>query len=109
MYPLIFFNGVSEAQISYDFTVTKPMVGTEADAHIDKETEEVKMDIKYTFERPTQASFVEYNIAMDTTVINENLDKRFLALETAIRNLFWKEVRVRVLFNDKKVYESTDV
>lgn len=106
MYALIFFEGVSEAELSYDFSISKPMVDIKSEAKM--EEEDVKMDIKYEFQRPSQSSFVQYNLTIGDAPI-EHLEKRFHALEMAIRNLFWKEVKVRVLFNDKQVYESSDV
>ena len=102
MFPLIFFNGVSEAKINYDFSVGKPSV----DYEIENKTDPDKLSIKYSFDRPELKSMVEYSLTMDESQTNDHLENRFLALEKAVRHLFWKEVKVIVLFNDKKVYES---
>jgi hypothetical protein len=37
---------------------------------------------------------------------NDHLDKRYKALESAIRSLFWKEAKVQVQINGKEVYKS---
>lgn len=104
MFPLIFFNGVSEATINYDFSITKPSV----DYEIKNAGNAEKMDIKYSFDRPNTKSMVEYNLTIDESQVNDYLENRFSAIEKAVRNLFWKEVKVIVLFNDKKVYESNE-
>jgi hypothetical protein len=104
MFPLIFFNGVSEAKIDYDLSVSKPSV----DYEIENKTDPDKIGIKYNFDRPTSKSMIEYNLTIDETQENDYLENRFLALEKAVRSLFWKEVKIVVLFNGKKVHESNE-
>ena len=84
--PMVLFNGVKSATIEYDFAA-RP----ESDAD---------------FSKVTVNSFVKYKLAIGD-VENDNLDKRFKALENAIRYFFWKNVTVIVLFNDKLVFESS--
>jgi hypothetical protein len=64
---------------------------------------EVKIDhdISTTKDKP---SIVSYDLKLDTE--NDFLDKRYQALESAIRGLFWKEVRLQVSINNKEVYKS---
>jgi hypothetical protein len=102
MFPLVFFNGVTEAKINYDFSVDKPSVHYE----IENKANSDELGIKYNFDRPTVKSMVEYNLTIDESQDNSHLENRFLAIQNAVRHLFWKEVRVTVLFNDRKVYES---
>lgn len=104
MFPLVFFNGVSVAEIQYDFSVARPNVQYE----LEKKPKE-DMNIKYSFDTPVNKNMVQYSLTIDTTQENDHLEKRFLALETAVHNLFWKEVKVVVLFNNKKVYETSNV
>ena len=105
MFPLVFFNGVTEAKVTYDLHTEKPSVEYE----IENKTDPDKLSIKYEFDRPKTNSSVEYNLVIDELSPNDNLSYRFESLERAVRNIFWKEVRVTVLFNDKKVFESTYV
>lgn len=107
MFPLVFFNGVSKAEIDYDFSITKPSVDYEIENEkVLDDKQPNKIGIKYSFDRPSMKSMVEYRLTIDETQENNHLEKRFSALETAIHNLFWKEVKVTVFFNEKKVYES---
>jgi hypothetical protein len=50
------------------------------------------------------ASFVNYSLTL--TGENDNLDKRYAALESAVRALFWKEVKVKVSINGTEVFKS---
>jgi hypothetical protein len=47
-------------------------------------------------------------ISYDLTTTGENfqLEKRCKALETAIRGLFWKEMKLKLSINGKEVYQS---
>ena len=100
MFPLIFFNGVKEAKIEYDLGHERPTVEYEKDIK--------KMEIKYKFPRPETNHSITYRISLDETQDNSNLDNRFFAIEKAVRDLFWKNIKVSVFFNDKLVYESKD-
>lgn len=51
-------------------------------------------------------SIVTYKLNIDDKLFNDKLEKRFQALETATRNLFWKDLRVRVYVNNKLAFES---
>ena len=84
-YPFIFFNDVRSIKIEYDLLDTK---GDQNNNNA-----------------PKNDSWVAYYIELEENSQN-NLDKRFTALETSIRDLFWKEVRLIVYFNSLKVYES---
>ncbi len=102
MFPLVFFNGVSKALLDYDLSVSKPSV----DYELTNKEDPDKIGIKYDFDKATTRSVVEYRLTIDESQDNSHLENRFLALEKSVRNLFWKEVRVIVFFNEKKVYES---
>lgn len=107
MFPLVFFNGVSKAEIDYDFSISQPSVDFEIEHEkVLDDKKPNKLNAKYSFDRPTHQSMVEYRLVIDETQDNDYLENRFLALETAVHNLFWKEVRIVVLFNGKKVYET---
>lgn len=100
MFSLIFFNGVKEASIEYDLKLDRPVVEFEKDVK--------KMEIKYKFPRPKTNHGIIYRITLDESQDNSNLDKRFFAIEKAVRDLFWNNIKVTVFFNDKLVYESKD-
>lgn len=85
MFPLVFFNGVSKVVIDYDLSVNK----TAND------------------EAPTADSHVTYKLIIDENQDNSRLDFRLGHLENSVRNLFWNSVKVKVLFNDRVVFEST--
>jgi hypothetical protein len=106
MFPLVFFDGVSEAKIDYDFSVEKPSVEYE----ITNKDNPDKIGIKYEFDKPKPTGRIEYDLTIEHDGgLNSKLPYRFQSLEYAVRSLFWKEVKVTVLFNGKKVYESKDV
>lgn len=45
-------------------------------------------------------SFVHYDLTLDQE--NDHMDKRFSALQTAIKALFWKEVALKLSINGKE-------
>lgn len=93
MYPFIYFNGVKEVKIDYDLS-------HKANALVDK-------DSNLTVNAPTRNNIVTYRITLYDNAQNENLERRFAALEASIRTLFWRDVAVEILFNDRVVYKST--
>ena len=92
MYPLIYFDGVKEARIHYDLS-------HQADALVDKEN-------NLTINAPARSNIVNYDLTMYPGAKNENMDKRFAALEASIRTLFWKDVIVEVIIDGKPAYKS---
>jgi hypothetical protein len=96
-YPFIFIEGVKEASIEYDFSADRP---TEA-------IEDVKnMAITYKITSPTKPTSIKYNLTVTKEAANEHLDKRFAALENAVRTLFWKDTVVEVTINNKLSFKS---
>lgn len=86
-FPFVFFESVTLASISYDL------------GHgIDEEKKQINHN-----------SYVTYDLELDEAHNQKFLDKRFAALEASVRAVFWKDVRVTVLFNKKPVFESKDV
>ena len=83
MFPLIFFDEVQEVRISYDLLPIKTV-----------EDEPVKNNL-----------LVAYHLGLDESK-NEDLDKRYSALEKSVRTLFWTDVTIEVYFNSKIVYKS---
>lgn len=65
-----------------------------------------KAEIDYNLERGTK-NHVAFNITLKVGATNHFLEKRFLALDQSVKNLFWKEVTVSVKLNGKKVFDST--
>lgn len=49
-------------------------------------------------------SLVTYDLIMTTE--NDLLPKRYAALETAVRSVFWKDMPIKILINGKEVYKS---
>lgn len=91
-FPLIFFDNVSEVKIDYDLSHKADV--TEDDANN-----------KLVINKPTTNHYVAYYLELDEAS-NEDLDKRFKALEESVRTLFWKDVSVEVYFNNKIKYKS---
>jgi hypothetical protein len=92
MYPLIYFNGVKEAKIDYDLS-------HKADALVDRMN-------NLTIRAPFRSNVVTYYLTMNENAKNDNVEKRFKALEASVRTLFWKDVIVEVFMDDKIVYKS---
>ena len=90
MFPFVFFENLKEVKIDYDL------------GHgMNESTKQVH-----------HKSSVSYYLTIEQITnndINNNIDKRFLALEASVRNLFWKDILVKVFINDKLAYESKDV
>jgi len=77
-FPFIFFNDhASDPKLDYDIQTT------------DKT-------------KPTSFSY-DLNLNLAT---NDHLDKRYKALEDAVRALFWKEVVLEIKINGKGVFKS---
>jgi hypothetical protein len=90
MFPFVFFEKVKEVKIDYDL------------GHgIDEKSKEIQ-----------HKSSVTYYLTLDASA-NEgpdfNIAQRFLALETSIKELFWKDIKVQVYFNNNLVYETKNV
>jgi hypothetical protein len=81
MYPMIMFDGVKKATIHYDLSRPEPS------------EEKVKHNSLIVFDLETEQE-------------QTKLEKRCAYLEIAVRELFWKEVLIEVLFNGKSVYKS---
>lgn len=79
MYPFIAFDGVKSAEISYDLSGN------------------------------TKAFIVEYKLQISDSEKMDNIQKRYSALETWIRSLLWKEVNIRIYFNDISTYTSKEL
>lgn len=92
LYPFIFFDGIKTVKIKYDL------------ARVD----DVELDTLHnlTINKPSSKSYVKYILTMDESVSNSHLEQRFLALEKAVRDIFWKNIVVEVVFNDRTVYKS---
>lgn len=76
-YPWIFFNDLSEAKLDYSIETT------------DK----------------TKVTTFSYDLTVSLEN-NDHLNKRYKALESAIRALFWKDVLVEIKINGQEVYKS---
>jgi hypothetical protein len=92
LYPLVFFNKVLEVKVNYDLT-------SKADILEDSTTDKIIINA------PSKNHFVAYHLVLDESE-NQDLDKRFLALEKSVRNLFWNDVSVEVYFNGQIKYKS---
>lgn len=97
-FPLIFFNGVSQANIEYDLM---------AKHSVDADEDEVNLNISYKLKLPKSNNFkVTYKLDMESDAVNENLEKRFKDLTAAIRTLFWTGITVEVFFNEESKYKG---
>lgn len=104
-FPKVFFDGVSIGTIDYDFSHAA-LVDTEEDKSKLKE-QDPSLALKYKFNKVNTKHFrVSYHLKVDDSANGTHMDKRFNALERAVRTLFYSDVKVEVFFNDKKVFES---
>jgi len=83
-YPFIAFDGIKEAKLEYDLSYEK----TDKDEPV------------------THNPLVSYRLVLDESRNQEALGLRLEAIEKWVRNLFWKDVLVKIYFNDKIVFES---
>lgn len=95
MYPMVFFNGIKSVKIDYDL---------ERLDNVDERNKD-----KLIIGNPNNQHFIRYDMLVEDNADNGTIDIRFLALETAIRSLFWRNVKVIVHINGKLVKESSDV
>jgi hypothetical protein len=93
MYPFIFFNGVTAVKIDYDLYVRD-------DVEIDDQSN------KIIVKTPIRNNYIAYYLTINENSDNNNIDKRFEALEMAIRTLFWNDIIVEVYINEQIVYKS---
>lgn len=93
-YPFIFFNGIQNVKIEYDLSYKS----------------NVELDIKnnITIKSPNKKFYINYYLSIDDSS-NDNLEKRFAALENAAKSLFWNDLFVSIFINDVKMYESKNV
>ena len=80
-FPMVFFDGVSEAKIDYDLS---PIT-----------TNEEGTGIIYL------GAHVKYSLTLNENE-NKDLNKRFKALESSVRTLFWSDLKVELYLNGKK-------
>lgn len=76
-FPFIYFNGLTEAKLDYSIATT------------DK----------------NEATTFIYDLSLSLES-NDMLDKRYKALESAVRGLFWKEAGIQIKINGEEVYKS---
>ena len=76
-YPFIFFNDLKEAKLDYSVETT------------DK----------------TKPTLFSYDLTLNLAT-NDQLPKRYKALEDAVRKLFWKEAKIKVIIHGNEVYKS---
>jgi hypothetical protein len=91
MFPLVFFEQVHEVKVDYDLS------------HKSDVLEDTSGNL--VINAPTRNNYVAYYLTLDESK-NEDLDKRYLALEKSVRTLFWTDLSVEVYFNDKIKYKS---
>ena len=68
---------------------------------------EVKLDYSVATMNKNEPTLFSYDLTLNSEK-NDYLDKRCRALESAIRNLFWKEAKIQVKIKGKEVYKSED-
>lgn len=91
MFPFVFFNGVKSVLIDYNL----------------ERIDDVSLDNlqNITINKPTSKNYVKFTLSIEEN-LNNLLPKRFAALEKAVRDIFWKNIKVEIVFNDRVVYKS---
>lgn len=92
MFPFVFFDQVSEVKIDYDVSV-------EHNVDVDKKN-------NITIKKPFKNCYVAYYLAINEDANKHQLARRFETLENSVRDLLWKNLAVKIFFNDKLVFES---
>jgi hypothetical protein len=104
LYPLVFFNGVTEAKVDFDLSSDQLIETLES---VDKKDTHTELNVSYKFDKAeTRHLRVTYHLTIDETADNSHLDKRFEAIEKSVRNLLFKEIKVQVFINSKLAFES---
>jgi hypothetical protein len=112
LYPLIFFNGITEAKMDFDLSNDQMIETLESvdKKKDDKDETYSELNIKYEFGKAeTRHLRVSYHLTIDETADNSHLEKRFKATEKSVHNLLFKDIRVQVFINGKLAYESKNV
>lgn len=66
---------------------------------------EAKLDYVIQTTDKVSPTVFSYDLALNLAS-NNHLDKRYAELESAVRKLFWKEVKIEVKINGEEVYKS---
>ena len=66
---------------------------------------EVKLEYSVENVNSTEPTIFSYDLTLNLES-NNHLNKRYSALESAIRELFWDGVKVQIKINGKEVYKS---
>lgn len=82
-YPFIFFNDVKEVKIDFNLSKVDDNGLMNHDDH-----------------------HISYHLELNEESNKDHSEKRFKAIEQAVRALFWNDLKVRVFFNGKPVFES---
>lgn len=61
--------------------------------------------VNYELERGSKNN-VDFILVLKDNAENPLLEKRLDALDKSVKNLFWKEVSINVVINNKKVFSS---
>jgi hypothetical protein len=83
-FPLVYFNGVSKVEVNYDLSTAQ---GSELG-------------------KASNKSSVSYYLTIDENAPNSNIEKRFEALVSSVKSLFWNNIKITVYFNNLRVFES---
>ena len=67
--------------------------------------EDPKLEYSIATTDKTEPTLFSYYLQLNLET-NDHLDKRYKALEEALRSLFWKEVKLEVKINGKEGYKS---
>lgn len=86
-FPLVYFNGVSKVEVDYDLSTAQ---GSELG-------------------KASNKSSVSYYLTIDEKASNFNIEKRFEALASSVRSLFWSNIKITVYFNNLRVFENFSI
>lgn len=92
MFPFVFFERVDAVKIDYDVSV-------EHNVDLSKSND-------ITIKKPFKNCYVAYYLTINEEANKNQLQRRFETLENSVRDLLWKNMAVKIFFNDKIVFES---
>jgi len=104
LYPYVFFEDVESVKIDYDLS---NRIADDTPADTPKKPDDYYKDIVRAAKRKANC-FVSYDLKLKEES-NTHLNKRFEAIEKAIRDLFWSDVSVEIYFNGDIKFKSKKV
>lgn len=97
MYAFVFFDGVKELKLDYDLS---------NNMEVESEEDAKNIDVTYKFHPKSDHLRVSYYLTVTPGTEQPNIERRFASLESSVRHILWKDIKVQLFINDKMILES---